>query len=133
MLIILCRELRFELGLPGSGINEVEYPHVYPTPPANIRISDTSSFQSPNMQSTSPNFSISNDDRQNLELGWFFYLAEIALKKIIHNVVSWLYKAKSDVSSSGSNNNDHYLQAGATEFENQIQQWWVILAGKVYF
>lgn len=30
----------------------------------------------------------STSDRRNLELAWFFYLAEIALKRITHNVVS---------------------------------------------
>lgn len=85
-------------------------------------------YGSPEVAWSSPRNLVSNSDRQNQELGWFFYLAEIALKRIVHNVVTWLYKAKA-MSHHGISPEirDRYLQAGALEFETQIQEWYVCL------
>jgi hypothetical protein len=80
-------------------------------------------LESPNVQWSSPRSLVSNNDRQNLELGWFFYLAEIALKRIVHNVISWLYKY--DALTESKEGSEHYFEAGALEFETQIQEWLV--------
>lgn len=83
-------------------------------------------YESPGVAWSSPRSLVSSSDHQNQELGWFFYLAEIALKRIVHNVVTWLYKAKAK-SHLGSTPemHDRYLQAGAIEFETQVQEWYV--------
>jgi hypothetical protein len=125
----LIRELCFLLGLPGSGINEIEYLHLFPSPPASMQDSAQHlAYGSPEVAWSSPRSLVSSSDRQNQELGWFFYLAEIALKRIAHNVIIWLYKAKA-TSHHGSTleSRDRYLQAGALEFETQIQEWYVRL------
>jgi hypothetical protein len=124
MLTAFNRELRFELGLPGSGLNELDHPHLFPSPPLNIpNVNQPSSNEILDNHWSSPASSISTSDRQNLELGWFFYLAEIALKRIIHNVVSWLYKSRNTNTHENLRNDDNYLEAGVAEFETQIQEW----------
>jgi hypothetical protein len=118
------RELRFELGLPGSGLNELDYPHLFPSPPVNNQNGNPLSYyESLAVQCSYDEFSTSTSDRRNLELGWFFYLAEIALKRIIHNVVSWLYKSENTNSHSDHKSRDNYLEVGVAEFETQIQEW----------
>ena len=125
MLTSFARELRFELGLPGSGLNEMRYPHLFPSPPLNVQNgAEASSYDAPDIHWPSPRPGISNSDRQNLELGWFFYLAEIALKRIVHNVVSWLYKSKrTSNNGDAQRENDYELEMGVAEFETQIQEW----------
>jgi hypothetical protein len=82
------------------------------------------SHDSPNFQWSSPKALVNSSDRQNLELGWFFYLAEIALKRMAHNVISWLHNF--DSSAISRSDSDRYLAAGATEFETQVQDWSVL-------
>ena len=83
-------------------------------------------YESPDATWHSPRSLLSSSDQQNQELGWFFYLAEIALKRIVHNVLTWLYKSKAMGNpDSTPETRDRYLQAGAVEFETQIQDWYV--------
>jgi hypothetical protein len=123
----MISEMRFLLGLPGSGINEVEHPHFFPSPPTSMRDSAQDfAYGSSDAAWSSPRSLVGSSDRQNQELGWFFYLAEIALKRIVHNVVIWLYKGKAiNYHGSAPGTRDGYLQAGALEFETQIQEWYV--------
>jgi hypothetical protein len=125
MLTSFTRELRFELGLPGSGLNEMHYLHLFPSPPLNIQNGmEASSYDAPHIYSLSPRPGISNSDCQNLELGWFFYLAEIALKRMLHNVMTWLYKSKrTNNHGDAQRENDCELERGAAEFDTQIQEW----------
>ncbi|KAH7134562.1 c6 zinc finger domain-containing protein [Dactylonectria estremocensis] len=78
-------ELRTELGLPGSSLNEMQYYHVYPSPP------------SPSQLTGGPTRSESaaQRERDTLEIGWFFYLAEIALRRIMNEALSSRYWADS--------------------------------------
>jgi hypothetical protein len=119
----VARELRFELNLPGAGLNEVQHPHLFPRPPIGIHDAlgseDTSESHWPSPQSWT-----STSDQHYLELGWFFYLAEIALKRIVHNVIFWLCKpTTATISGDSGRGEDYELARGAVEFETQIQHW----------
>ncbi|KAF5005446.1 hypothetical protein FDECE_8111 [Fusarium decemcellulare] len=77
-------ELRTELGLPGSILNDMHYSHLYPSPP------DPSQLTFDEMR---PSSEIrSGRERERLEQGWFFYLAEIALRRIMNDALSARYR-----------------------------------------
>ncbi|KPM38222.1 hypothetical protein AK830_g8341 [Neonectria ditissima] len=78
-------ELRTELGLPGSSLNEMQYSHVYPSPPSPSQLAGNH---------TRPE-SAAQRERDRLENGWFFYLAEIALRRIMNEALSARYWADS--------------------------------------
>jgi hypothetical protein len=70
MLTAFNRELRFELGLPGSGLNELDYPYLFPSPPVNIsNYNQLSYYESLAIHYSSDEFSTGISDRRNLELG----------------------------------------------------------------
>jgi hypothetical protein len=121
-LICLSRELRLEAGLPGSGINECRYPHIFPAPP---------SLEQPNLSATGGE-SISfqgasfETDRAHLVTGWFFYLGEIALKRLGNRILLYRYGDQSDSSGRGSEEeNDLDLRRSVLEFDLQLDQWYV--------
>jgi hypothetical protein len=117
------RELRFELNLPGAGLNELQYPHLFPSPPVGIHHASRSE-EIEGAYWPSPQSWTNSNDQQYLERGWLFYLAEIALKRIVHNVISWLCKQKSAlISGDGQEGDDYDLAIGAIEFETRIQDW----------
>ncbi|KAI8663894.1 Zn(2)-C6 fungal-type domain-containing protein [Fusarium keratoplasticum] len=72
-------ELRTELGLPGSILNDMQYSHLYPSPPGPSQlVADRMGPES-----------------EHLEKGWFFYLAEIALRRIMNEALSARYRVGS--------------------------------------
>ncbi|RMJ19150.1 hypothetical protein CDV36_001248 [Fusarium kuroshium] len=72
-------ELRTELGLPGSILNDMQYSHLYPSPPGPSQlVTDRMGPES-----------------EHLEKGWFFYLAEIALRRIMNEALSARYRVGS--------------------------------------
>ncbi|KAF7554303.1 hypothetical protein G7Z17_g2998 [Cylindrodendrum hubeiense] len=78
-------ELRTELGLPGSSLNEMQYYHVYPSPPTPSQLTGGHTRSE----------SAAKRERDRLEIGWFFYLAEIALRRIMNEALSSRYWADS--------------------------------------
>lgn len=118
----LSRELRLEAGLPGSGINESRYPHIFPAPP---------SLEQPN-PSAAGGESISfkaasfETDRAHLVTGWFFYLGEIALKRLVNRILLYRYGDQNDSNGSSlEEQNDLDLRRSVLEFDLQLDQWYV--------
>jgi hypothetical protein len=112
------RELACELSLPASGLSEIRYLHLFPSPPPNA--SADSEIPSRDMMQIfwpSPRSQTSVPDHQTLETGWFFYLAEIALKRILGNLLLRRYGSKSRTGS------DRVELSIVAEFERQIQEW----------
>ncbi|KAG0137436.1 hypothetical protein HOY82DRAFT_372808 [Tuber indicum] len=86
-------ELCSQLATSHSGLNELDYPHAFPSPPREISTSvafqsSNSFFEQPrSAQILSPRASATTapplpEDRREDELTWFYYLAEIALRKV---------------------------------------------------
>jgi hypothetical protein len=113
------RELRVELSLPGSGLNEMHYLYILPSPPVDLPPEQV--HNTPDTWVSSPRSFISAKDRQNLETGWFFYLAEISLKRITSNVLILRHKLKYSKESKVDLN--QALETSVTEFETQIHEW----------
>ena len=76
-------ELRTELELPGSTLNEMQYSHEYPSPPNPAQLVAGHGQGQTQVQ------------REQLERGWFFYLAEIALRRIMNDALSSRYASGS--------------------------------------
>lgn len=92
-MTLLVRELRIELSLPGSGLNEREYPNIFPSPPDSLSSLDEHWHKaSRGDQAQDHNGASSPSDHRCIELGWFFYLAEIALRHIANRAVQTNYQ-----------------------------------------
>ena len=66
-------------------------------------------------------------DRQNLQLAWYFYLAEIAMKRILNNLLIWRYENRPRGESLDRESKDLRLQRNVVEFERQNEDWLVRL------
>lgn len=113
-------EVRFELEMPGSGLCEMDYPHSFPSPPLEYREDQgTSPDDSSAMNWSSPKPSVNAFDRQYLERGWYFYLAEIALKRMLHNIIVRRFQSKMWNQPEAESD----LEQNVREFDMQVEQW----------
>jgi len=126
-------EIRVELPLPQSAIAEYEYPALFPTPPTlseeypkqRDRTSDWTSSE-PAARSPDGNpprlsgMGVSNHITRlfNEEQSWYYYLTEVALRRIGNRVLNSFYR---DDPSTWSNIKP--LIPIALEFESQIDAW----------
>lgn len=92
---LVPREIRFELSLPAFNAANLVYPDFLPSPPLE---------------------SIQDEDQ-----AWYFYLAEIALRRLANKILSEVLPLSNadricDLTS---------IAARMPEFENQAEQWYV--------
>ena len=120
----LNREVRFHLQLPGSGLCEVDYPHLYPSPPKDLP-EDHNQASSPSTVLSWPllNGGTHFRDREILQTAWYLYLAEIGLKRIMNNLLLWRCNITSGRDILDQETKDHILQQNMMEFDKQIQEW----------
>ncbi len=116
-------EVRFHLRLPGSGLGEIDYLHLYPSPPKDV--TDVCNQASP---SSASSWSLSSPaqihtDHQNIQVSWYFYLAEIAIKRILNNLLVWRYNIRSRDQLLDQESRDNRLEQNIIEFERQNQEW----------
>lgn len=126
-------ELRMELSLPGSGLNERRYPHIFPSVPvASAAEQDTPStgWQSLQQEHTLRSGTISSPpsrDQSNQENSWLFYLAEIALRRIMNRVLLVRYKTHvrdlSTLENKLSEIHVQELRETVREVDLEIHQW----------
>lgn len=110
-------EIRVELPLPQSGIASIEYPHLFPSPPSHSRNSSGRTLHGSEMLSD-PGLMQDSDKDLNEERSWYYYLTEVALRRISNRILSTFYRQ------------DHTdwknilpLIPIAKEFESQILVW----------
>jgi hypothetical protein len=65
-----CSELSFELSLPNSILESIDYPYTFPSPP-NLDSDDSD-----------------NEARESERRSWYYYLAEIAIRHLFNRVLS---------------------------------------------
>jgi len=96
-LMIWCtnREIRFELSLPGFNPTNLTYPEFLPSPPL--------------------------ESIQNQDQAWYFYLAEIALRRLANQILSEVLP----YSNAESNCELTSIASRMHDFENQAEQWYV--------
>lgn len=122
-------EIRVELPLPQSAIAEYEYPALFPTPPT---LSDeypnrqdqasgwTSMHGTPDENPGLSGLGVSNHITRlfNEEKSWYYYLTEVALRRIGNRVLNSFYRSEPSTWS-----NIKPLIPIALEFESQIDAW----------
>ncbi|KAJ5295705.1 hypothetical protein N7508_010526 [Penicillium antarcticum] len=130
-------EIRVELPLPQSAIAEYEYPALFPTPPtlseeyprdrdqASDWANSDNADQSPrDDQSSLPGRGVFNHVSKlfDEEQSWYYYLTEVALRRIGNRVLNAFYR---ETPSTWSNIKP--LIPIALEFESQINAWFANL------
>ncbi|KAH7153462.1 hypothetical protein EDB81DRAFT_791439 [Dactylonectria macrodidyma] len=116
-------EIHLEAGLPTSGLEHLSYPDAFPAPPP-----DLSSAQ---LGAASPESTGTPRDQQRLvdEKGWYYYLAEISLRRAIDETIQVLYQRGSYFWLQ----NQAYLVRHCHDFEQQISLWHHHLPAAVQF
>ncbi|KAH9208480.1 hypothetical protein DL95DRAFT_345425 [Leptodontidium sp. 2 PMI_412] len=77
-------EILSEIPLPESGIADFEYPHMFPSPPDPQNSSESPSFRENTIHMT--------PRQQQQEQSWYYYLSEIALRRIGNRVLNAFYR-----------------------------------------
>lgn len=133
-------ELCAELDISHSGLSEVEYPHAFPSPPREI--STSQAFQSSASFFEQPRSAHAPEDRASEsqledQKTWFYYLAEIALRKVeirmsdtFQQRISRSSNHDGTSSSNSSGGEDSVVSPTmddllhmANEFELQLELW----------
>lgn len=134
-------ELCAELDISHSGLSEVEYPHAFPSPPREISTSQafqssSSFFEQPRIAHTPE--SRASESQLEDQKTWFYYLAEIALRKVeirmSDSFQQRISRSSNNLDGTSSSNSsggedsavsptmDDLLHT-ANEFELQLELW----------
>ncbi|OBT86994.1 hypothetical protein VE02_04598 [Pseudogymnoascus sp. 03VT05] len=111
-------EIRVELPLPQSGIASIEYPHLFPSPPSHSRNSTGRTLHGSEILSADPGLMHDSDKDLNEEKSWYYYLTEVALRRISNRILSTFYRQ-----DHTNWTNILPLIPIAKEFESQILVW----------
>ncbi|KAF3396171.1 hypothetical protein F1880_006919 [Penicillium rolfsii] len=115
-------EIRAEIPVPKSGISELHYPYMFPSPPTTPGTPIEGSVQMIGDSRLSlEGYTPMNEISDNLEeQSWFYYLAEIALRRIGNRIVHAFYSSGHE--SWANFDVAEYIQM--TEgFEHELETW----------
>lgn len=119
-LMIMDSELRMEMKVPPSGLANIAYPDIFPTPPDpsdDIEVLDGQIMaRAVNRRDSFP----VRPSEPDLEMVWSYYLSELAVRKIANRIMNCFYRQ--DESSWLSMPIDRMIRV-AEELELQITQW----------
>ena len=123
--------MRQELDLPTSELTTLAYPYMLPSPPTpaspNEAFQDNSNPSVPTPLSTS-SFPKSYASASSVafqraeEQSWFYYLTEIALRRILNRVLHYFYREDND---SWLRMNMYEMVSTAEDLEVQLESWYV--------
>ncbi|KPM37345.1 hypothetical protein AK830_g9248 [Neonectria ditissima] len=122
-------ELVTELPLPPSGLSSINYPHMFPSLPADFLNAPLpngfASFSNGTLmdaspQSTSTTSSDPVDQALLQEQSWFYYLTEISLLRLSDRIIQYFYTAEN---ASWLRTNVLDMINTADEFERQLDGW----------
>lgn len=114
-------ELRMEIALPPSGLANVAYPDIFPTPPCPEPSAEALSG-APVEFASRPESYPSRALEPDLEKIWSYYLSELAVRKIGNRIMNCFYK---DGETSWLTMPLDRMIRVAEELELQITQWYV--------
>lgn len=108
-----------EINLPPSGLAKVNYPDVFPSPPASSPV--LSDALPRGMSSTvHKNSFAANRLEPDTELIWCYYISEIAVRRIGNRVMNCFYEQDE---TSWLSMPPHRMIRIAEELELQLTQW----------
>ncbi|KAH7384711.1 hypothetical protein BKA64DRAFT_711831 [Cadophora sp. MPI-SDFR-AT-0126] len=114
-------EIRVQLDLPQSNLCKLDYPFLFPSPPSN-----GSPVESPASIPSASSQRLEHAEEQS----WFYYLSEIALRRIENRVINAFY----------IEDHQHWLHmdlsvmmSAAGDIENQMETWYASLPTSIQF
>ncbi|KFZ02170.1 hypothetical protein V500_00408 [Pseudogymnoascus sp. VKM F-4518 (FW-2643)] len=134
-------EILSEIELPQSGVAHLGYIHTFPQPP-DSNSTDWGSTQTSAIitssevpltaSTTSPTYHSNPDDslRREQQQSWFYYLSEIALRRIGNRVLNYFYQ---DGHESWAETSLRPITQAANEFLRQLDQWYACLPSSVRY
>ncbi|KAF2086368.1 hypothetical protein K490DRAFT_7350, partial [Saccharata proteae CBS 121410] len=108
-------EIRNEIDVPSSGLDQVSYTNAFPSPPVEDPRTQPSGFGG-QMGDSTPQEMTGPDTEQS----WFYYLAEIAIRRIANRITNAFYLKDSSV---WSNTSLDEMIRDSDELELQLDQW----------
>lgn len=102
-------EMRDEVNLPPTGLAKVDYPDIFPSPPG-----DT-----PEPEETG-RIRMTDYLKQDFQHSWYYYLSEIASRRIGNRIIHALHMEPPEVWLSTPSKKLHRI---AQELDSQIMQW----------
>lgn len=115
-------ELRMEIRVPSSGLATVNLLDVFPTPPSNIQ-SPRLGFEQVKQTTVLVNYLEVDEEKS-----WYYYLADIAVRRILNRLMNVFYKENER--SWLSMSVDRMIRVAA-EIEAQLTQWQSLLPATV--
>lgn len=119
-LLTRSSETSIEIRFPSSGLTKLNYTSHFPAPPLATTSEDFYRMHSDfglDLESTSPARIYSE-----FEEGWYYYLADIAARRLLQRVISTLYDTGESAWREGSFQS---LLQTAEELERQLLEWYV--------
>lgn len=111
-------EISVELRFPSSGLTGLNYTNSFPTPPVAVAVEQL--YETPSVIDVESASLLSTDVQQEFEKGWYYYLADIAARRILQRVVDTFYNKYEITWSTASLPK---LIQTARELERQLSQW----------
>lgn len=126
-------EIRVELSLPESTLAALQYPDLFPSPPVEETVSSPSpstvafdpsysDFASPSSGGSQKRHTESINESQ--QHSWYYYLTEIALRRIGNRILNALYK---NANVPGYGVPVMEMLEIAADFEKQLGQWCALI------
>ncbi|TPX11446.1 uncharacterized protein E0L32_007865 [Thyridium curvatum] len=129
-------EVRTELDFPQSDLCKLNYPYLFPSPPTPSPPSPVQSPQGPTpasiaTPSTQATSTMSSSSYQKVEeQSWFYYLSEIALRRIQNRVLNAFYKQDHE---SWARMGVERMASIASGIEDQLAIWYSSLPESIRF
>lgn len=121
LLTMIVSETSIEIRFPSSGLTKLNYTSHFPAPPVATASADFYYMHSnfgPDIDSTSP-ARIHNE----FEEGWYYYLADIAARRLLQRVISSSYSAGE---VAWLDEPFQTLLQTAEELDRQLSEWYTV-------
>lgn len=112
-------EIMVELRFPASGLTTLNYTQAFPLPPGLTSTSETASswHVSDDLRA---NYVKPGDGEPQFQKMWYYYLADIAVRRILQRVCDCFYRSSHH---AWLYQNISYMMWSAHELDQQITQW----------
>lgn len=120
-LLTVCSEVSVEFRFPSSGLTKLNYTSHFPSPPLATSAEQLYRIHSrPDGSPQSPR--VSSSVQSELETGWYYYLADIAARRILQRVIQSFYETSE---STWLNTPLQDLLHTSEELDRQLTEWYV--------
>ena len=117
-------EICTQLDLPQSELSNMVYPDLFPSPPTPSSPVQSPTFQraatTPGSITTPLSYTLSETSQNIEQMSWYYYLSEIALRRIENRVLNTFYTQDYKTWSLG---NLASMIMAAEELESQLSRW----------